>query len=313
MIAELWTELYRPQTLDEYVWRDPEMRVKVEEWITEGGVPHLLFSGIAGTGKTSLALLLLRELNIPNEDFLKINASRERTIEKLQDKIISFINCWAFNPSGIKYILLDEADKLSQTAQGMLRGEMETYASSCRFIMTCNYPHKIIPALHSRLQEIKFVALDRDEFIMRAADVLDAEKVTFEPEVLMAYVEKIYPDLRKCIGFMQQRTIAGVLHPPKEDDETTKDYLIQVVEMFRKGHIIEARKLIIQQADPEDYESVYQFFYRNLELFGKTQSQQDDALEVIAKYLRYDGQVADREINLSACLSELTRIGQPNI
>ena len=187
MTVDLWTEKYRPKTMDEYVWRDPAMREKVEEWIAEGGLPHLLLSGDSGTGKTSLALLVLRMLEIPNEDVLKINASRERGIEKLQDKIINFVDAWAFNKTGLKYILLDEADKMSALAQDMLRNEMETYANSCRFLMTCNYPNKIRPALHGRLQEIKFSTLDKTDFMMRAGEVLIAEKVEFEPELLTVY------------------------------------------------------------------------------------------------------------------------------
>lgn len=310
MTVELWIEKYRPKTMDEYVWRDPHMRQMVESWIAKGGLPHLLLSGVSGTGKTSLALLLLRILGIPNEDILKINASRERKIEDLQDKIINFINSWAFNPSGLKYILLDEADKLSQTAQGMLRNEMETYADSCRFIMTCNYPNKIIPALHGRLQEIKFSTLSNDEFVMRLYDILASENVTFEPEVLLQYHEKVYPDLRKCIGLLQQNTINGVLMAPREDDEATKDYLIQAVDLFKQNKFIEGRKLIIAQADPEEYEVLYRWFYQHLELFGSSQDKQDEAVLAIRKAIVHDTQVADREINLAACLIEITRIAQ---
>ena len=312
MTVELWIEQYRPKTLDEYVWRDPGMRRMVEEWLAQGALPHVLFSGTQGTGKTSLALLLLRMLDIPSEDVLKINASRERKIESLQDKLINFIDAWAFNPSDIKYVVLDEADKLSQHAQGMLRGEMETYAHCCRFLMTCNYPNKIIPALHSRLQEIKFSALDEDDFILRAADVLLQENIDFDPEILMQYKERTYPDLRKCIGLLQQNSRDGQLCPPHEDDAATKDYLLSVVQLFKTGHYLEARKLIIAQADPDEYEDLYKFFYQNLELFGNTQDQQDEALLAIRRALVHDTAVADRELNIAACLVELTRIASPN-
>jgi replication factor C small subunit len=308
MNVELWYEKYRPMSMNDYVWRDPQMRTRVEEWIKEGGLPHLLLSGVSGTGKTSLAYLALKMLDIPHEDILKINASRERKVEDLQDKVVNFISAWAFNPSGLKYIVLDEADKLSAHAQGLLRNEMETYANSSRFIMTCNYPNKIIPALHGRLQEIKFSSLDQESFINRAADVLIGEDVSFEPELLLTYYEKTYPDLRKCIGLLQQKTINGVLGSLEEDDEAAKDYLIQVVDLFKNGHILEARKLIIAQADPDDYTDLYRFFYENLGLFGDTQDKQDDALLIIRNGLVRDGQVADREINLSACLVELCRL-----
>ena len=311
MSVELWIEQHRPQSLDEYVWRDPSMRRMVGEWLAQGALPHVLFSGTQGTGKTSLALLLLRVLEIPAEDILKINASRERKVEGLQDKLISFIDAWAFNPSNIKYVLLDEADKLSQTAQGMLRGEMETYAHCCRFLLTCNYPNKIIPALHSRLQEIKFSALDTDDFILRAADILVQENIDFDPEVLMLYKERTYPDLRKCIGLLQQNSRDGQLHPPHEDDAATKDYLLSVIDLFKSRRYLEARKLIIEQADPDEYEDLYKFFYQHLELFGHTQDQQDEALLAIRRALVHDAAVADRELNIAACLVELTRIASP--
>jgi replication factor C small subunit len=310
MSISLWYEKYRPNTMDEYVWRDSQMRIKVEEWLTEGGLPSLLLSGVSGTGKTSLALLLLKMLEIPHEDLLKINASRERGIEALQDKIIGFINLWTLNKSGLKYVLLDEADKMSPLAQGMLRAEIETYSSTCRFIFTANYPNKIIPALHGRLQEIKFSSLDNDDFIMRGADVLDQEKVVFDPEVLMAYHARTYPDLRKCIGLLQQNTIAGVLNPLRDDDDAAKDYLLQAIDLFKTGKYLEARKLIIEQADPEEYNDLYHFFYENLNMFGSTQDQQDDALLIIRKAIVFDGQVADRELNAAACLVELTRIAK---
>lgn len=307
MSLELWTQKYRPQTMEHYVWRDAQTRVKVEEWLTEGGLPNLLLSGVSGTGKTSLALLLLRLLEIPHEDLLKINASRERGIE-LQDKVISFINSWTLNKSGLKYVFLDEADKLTSLVQGMLRNEMETYSSNCRFILTCNYPNKIIPALHSRLQEIKFSSLDPEDFVMRAADVLNSENVEFDPDVLMAYHAMTYPDLRKCLGMLQQNTVNGVLNPLRDDDEAAKDYLIESIALFQEGRFLDARKLIIAQADPEEYNEIYRFFYENLSLFGSTQQQQDDALLAIRRGVVFDTQVADRELNLAATLVDLSRL-----
>ena len=310
-MLDLWTEKHRPSSLDEYVWRDPSMRQMVEGWIRDQATPHVLFSGLPGTGKTSLCLLLLRLLNIPSEDVLKINASRDRKIEEVQDKIIHFIDAWAFNPTQIKYILLDEADKLSPYAQGLLRGELEAYAHCTRFMFTCNQPHKIIPALHSRLQEIKFSALDGDEFLLRAADVLVREEVTFQPEVLMLYKDRTYPDLRKCIGLLQQNSRDGHLLPPRDDDGPINDYLLKVIDLFKRGRYLEGRKLIVAQADPDDYEELYRFFYQHLDLFGSTQDQQDEALLAIRRALVYHGTVGDREINLSACIVELSRIAIP--
>jgi len=308
MNRELWITKYRPRTLDQYVWRDPNMRSIVEQWINQKSLPHCLFSGQQGAGKTSLALLLLDLLGISDLDILRINASRERKIDELQDKVINFIDGWAFNPTGLKYVLLDEADKLSQHAQGMLRAEMETYANSCRFILTCNYSRQIIPALHSRLQEVKFHTLDETDFVMRAADVLDQEDVRYQPETLMAYVKATYPDLRKCLGVLQQNSRFGTLLKPSEATES--DYFTDMVSLFKQGRYRDARKLLIERASPDDYGNIFRSLYQNLALFGGTEDQQDKALLAIRDATLNHNVVADQEINMAACLVELAMIAR---
>jgi len=307
---ELWYLKHRPKNLDQYVWRDPEMRQIVEDWLEQRSLPHCLFSGPPGTGKTSLALLLIALLEIPPEDVLWVPASRERKIDDLQDKLIGFIQSWTFNPSGLKYILFDEADKLSHVAQGLLRTEMETYANGVRFIMTCNFPRQIIEPLHSRLQEIKFTTLDKTSFTMQAADVLDLELVSYDPETLMGYVESTYPDLRKCIGTLQQNSRGAKLLPPKDAIEGTKDHVLRMVDLFKAGHYRDGRKLLIEHANPEEYPDIFRILYQNLSLFGRTDVQQTKALLAIRDASRDHTVVADQEINMAACLFELSMIAQ---
>ena len=311
MGVDLWVEKYRPATLDEYVWKNPGQRQKVEEWLAKGGLPNLLLSGIQGTGKTSLAKLLLKQLGVPKGDILEKNASKERKIDDLQDHIVNFASTWALNDTGFKYVLLDEADSLSPLTQRFLRGEMEAFQDSCRFILTCNYPNKIIPALHSRLQEMKFSALDKEEFIVRAGEVLAREEVQFEFELLLQYVDATYPDLRKCIGLLDQNTKKGVLCPPEEDTSGTgKDYLTGMVDLFKQKKYIAARTLIVEQAQAEEYPEIFRFLYKNLDLWGSEQSQQDDALLIIRRALVNHALVADVEINLAACLCELGHVAE---
>jgi replication factor C small subunit len=207
-------------------------------------------------------------------------------------------------------IPVHNCDKLSPTAQGFLRNEMETYADICRFVMTANYPGKIIPALHSRLQQLHFAALDKNEYGMRLADILDHENVAYTPELLVAYVEATYPDLRKCINLAQQNTHSGELTPIRRDESGNADYMLSVVELFRKGKFLEARKLVLAQIQPEEYEDFYRFMYHNLSLFGADQAAQDEAVLIIRKHLISHHAAADPEINLAAALIELSRLAK---
>lgn len=309
MSVRLWTETWRPATLADFVWVDPEMRGTVEHWLQDGALPHCLFSGVSGTGKTSLVKLLMKLLDIPSTDILLINASRDRQIDPLQAKISEFVQAWTMGPSGFKYILLDEADRLSPYAQGLLRNEMESYADSCRFILTANYPERIQPAIHSRCQTLHFPRLERDAYIFRLADILVAEKISFTPEVLLAHVAVSYPDLRKGINRAQQNCHDGVLVALRdEDNETVQDYMDTAFDLFKKNRFLDGRKLICAQV--QDYEECYRRLYRNVAIFGPTQDQQDDALLIIKKALLHHATIADPEINLSSCLVELSRLGR---
>lgn len=261
------------------------------------------------THNTSLAKLLLRALAIPAADILYINASRERQVDAFQNRIMNFIDCWAMGPSSIKYILLDEADRMSPTAQGLLRNEMETYADMCRFVMTANYPNRIIPAIHSRVQQLCFPSLNKNDFIMRLAAILDKEQIDFEPEILLGYVDISYPDLRKCINLAQQNARDGKLHAvPTNDGDNFKDYLLTTLDLFRRGRFAEARKVVVAQIQLDEYDDFYRMLYQNTAVFGRTQRQQDDALLLIRKALIHHAVIADPEINLSGLLIELSRL-----
>lgn len=308
MAAELWVEKYRPKTLDEYVWRDPDQRKKVEEWVADGVLPHLMFSGVQGTGKTSLAKLVLRLLKIPAGDILEIPASRERKIDDIQERIQSFVSTWPLGESGVKYILLDEADAMSPLAQKMLRTDMETYADVCRFLFTCNFPEKIIGPIHSRTQGFTFKTLDYNDFTARVGEILVNESIEFDVETLLTFVEASYPDLRKCINAVQQHCRDGALKPFVKEDAGDKDYLTEMVSLFANGRFLDARKLIVSQAQAEEYPDIYRFLYRNLELWGDTTQQQDEALLVIRRGVVNHGIVADIEINLAATIVELSRV-----
>ena len=199
-------------TVDGYVFRDDAQRQQVKQWITDGTIPHLLFSGNAGIGKTTLAKILLNQLEINDLDVLEINASRTNSVEDVRDKIVNFVQMIPFGE--FKVVLLDEADYLSPNAQAALRGVMEEYHTTARFILTCNYPNRIIPALHSRCQGFHIERIDQTEFTARVAEIVLTEGVTPDLDILDTYVKATYPDLRQCINMVQMNCVDGALVPP---------------------------------------------------------------------------------------------------
>ena len=305
-MKELWTEKYRPTTLKDYVVRDQRQRDQIEGWIKSGAIPHLLFSGAPGVGKTTLAKILFHELKVDPYDILEINASRENSVDTVRDKIINFVQIMPFG--AFKYVLLDEADYITPNGQAALRGVMETYHTSARFILTCNYPNRVIPALHSRCQGFHIETIDKNEFTARVAQILIEEKVDPELDILDTYVKATYPDLRKCINMVQMNSKDGKLYAPDKADKGQQDYRLEMVDLFKKGKILDARKLVCSQARPEEVEDIFRWLYDNLELISKDDEQQDKAILAIKQGLVDHSFVADPEINLAAVMIKLARI-----
>jgi replication factor C small subunit len=302
-MRDLWVEKYRPDNIGDYVFRDANQQGQVTGWIKDGALPHLLFSGAPGTGKTTLAKVLLKELDVDNMDILEINASNENSVDTIRSKITNFSSTMPFGD--MKYVLLDEADYITPNGQAALRGVMETYHTSCRFILTCNYPQRIIPALHSRCQGFHINKLDITEFTARIATICITEGVECDLDTLDTYVQATYPDLRKAINLTQQNVVDGHLQRPQEGDSGSSDWMLSAIDLFKAGNYKEARNMIVSQARPEEYEDIYRFMYRNLELWGDTDGKQDQAIIIIRNGIAKSIAVADPEINLSATLIEL--------
>ncbi len=304
-MQELWVEKYRPKKIDEYVFRDDHQRKQVQQWLKEKTIPHLLFSGTAGIGKTTLAKVLLNELQVNDLDVLEINASRTNSVDEVRTNIINFVQMIPFGE--FKVVLLDEADYLSPNAQAALRGVMEEYHTTSRFILTCNYPNRVIPALHSRCQGFHIERIDQTEFTARVAEILMQEGVTPDLNTLDTYVKATYPDLRKCINTVQMNTQEGKLIEPQKADTGDLDYKLQMVELFKAGKITEARKLVCSQARPDEIEDIYKWLYDNISLFGDEQKQ-EKAILIIKQGLVDHSFVADPEINLSATMIKLQNL-----
>ena len=304
-MQELWVEKYRPKKVDEYVFRDDHQRKQVLQWLKEKTIPHLLFSGTAGIGKTTLAKVLLNELQVNDLDVLEINASRTNSVDEVRTNIINFVQMIPFGE--FKVVLLDEADYLSPNAKAALRGVMEEYHTTSRFILTCNYPNRVIPALHSRCQGFHIERIDQTEFTARVAEILMQEGVTPDLNTLDTYVKATYPDLRKCINTVQMNTQEGKLIEPQKADTGDLDYKLQMVELFKAGKITEARKLVCSQARPDEIEDIYKWLYDNISLFGDEQKQ-EKAILIIKQGLVDHSFVADPEINLSATMIKLQNL-----
>ena len=305
-MQKLWVEAYRPNTTADYVWRDVEQRVQVETWIKTKTIPHILLSGSPGVGKTTLAKILLNELEINRFDILELNASRERGIDVIRERVTNFA-CTA--PFGkFKVVLMDEADYMTQDAQAVMRGVMEMYSDNCRFILTCNYPNKIMPALHSRCQGFHMEKIDHTEFTARCATILVTEGVEFDLDKLDIYVTASYPDLRKCINSLQMASVDGKLMSPKAAANSTSDFKLKMVDLLKSGKVFEARQVVCANVRVDEMDEMFRWMYDNLQLWAKTQAGRDKAIVAIRDGIIGHSLVSDPEINLAATLIELTTI-----
>jgi len=308
-MQQAWADDYRSNTIDEYVFTNEKQRELITHWIKQGSIPHCLFSGSSGTGKSTLAKLLIKELKVDEFDVLEANGSKEARKVEWIDTLINFCSTMPFGD--FKIVFIDEADYMNiHSVQPALRNLMEDYNRTVRFILTCNLPARIMPAIHSRCEQgrMHIEKLDKNEFTARVATVLVTENIEFDLDTLDTFVEAKYPDLRKCLHMVQANSTTGKLISPTETTQDSKDWVLEAAGLFKAGKFNEARKIMCSQATQEDMEGMFTWMYSNLDLWSDTPEGQDRAIIIIRDAMAKAPLMADQEINLSACFAELGQI-----
>ena len=305
MVNTLWVEKYRPIKLDDYIGND-FIKDKVKLYLESGDIPHLLLYGKAGTGKTTLAKLIVKNIDC---DHMYINASDERNIDLVRDKLKNFASSVGFSP--LKVVILDEADYLNpNSAQPALRNLMETFSKHCRFILTGNYVERIIDPIQSRCQSFQVIPPDRKQVAGRVYDILKEEDITFDTKDIAMLVNGGYPDIRRVINSCQRQSVSGELVIDKQSS-VLNDYKVKLLEMLierHKGNIekkdsfMNIRKLLAD-SKVTDFNDAFRLLYDNVDEFAK--GNVAAVILMLAQYQTSDVQVVDKEINFMACLIEI--------
>ena len=304
MNDDLWYEKYRPKTLETYIFQNEDIKETVNSFVAEATIPNLILSGVQGTGKTTLARALIHMLDLPELDVREINASNESGIDAIRTKIIGFVETLSLSGKK-KVVLLEEADRLSPAAQQALRHVTESYSDVARFIMTCNYPHKIIPAIHSRFQNLHIESFDHDALLERVVHIIESENIHVERlEYIENHIHAFAPDLRKIIGSIQQCSTTGVLKDVTAASANS-DVVDQWQAIWEKG--CPTRKQLepfVLHVDNTNFEPMIRIAYLNAERL-EIERKRDLLIVLAANYLDKASRVADLQILMFAFIIQI--------
>jgi len=299
----LWVEKYRPRKLTEYVGNE-HLKQKVSDYLQSGDVPHLLFFGKAGTGKTTLAKLIVNSINC---DYIIINASDENNVDTVRNKVKGFASTIGFKD--MKIIILDEFDYMTPNAQAILRNLMETFSKHCRFILTCNYVEKVIDPIQSRCQTFQIVPPTKKDVAVQISQILGKEGVSFQPTDLVPIIDSSYPDIRKIINTCQLNSTKGKL---KLDTTSVIDSDIKskVVEILKSNDDKKNKWKNIRQAVADariqDFTELYSFLYEKVDDYGSGNT--SNIILILSESQHKDALVVDKEITFMSCIIQIVGI-----
>ena len=299
----LWVEKYRPSKLTEYVGNE-HLKDKVKDYLESGEIPHLLFFGKAGTGKTTLAKLIVNSIDC---DHIIINASDENNVDTVRNKVKGFASTVGFKD--MKIIILDEFDYMTPNAQAILRNLMETFSRHCRFILTCNYVEKVISPIRSRTQEFQIVPPTKKDVAIQISQILGKEVVSFQPKDLVPIIDSSYPDIRKIINTCQLNSSKGQL---KLDTTSVidSDLKSKVVEILKSKDSKPNKWKNIRQAvadsRTQDFTELYTFLYEKVDDYGSGNT--SNIILILSESQHKDALVVDKEITFMSCIIQIVGI-----
>ena len=297
----LWTEKHRPSVLSDYIGNE-SLKETIQRYIDQDDIPHLLFYARAGTGKTTLGKIITNSIDC---DVLYINASDENNVETIRTKIKSFVSSVGFKKW--KVVFLDEADYLTANAQAVLRNMMEQFSKNSRFILTCNYPEKIIDPIQSRCAVFEVYPPSKKDVAVRVVNILKQENIEFDTKDVGVVVNSSYPDIRRVISSMQRQIVDGKLALTKQSVMEV-DYMTKVLEVLKKPGIPKDKftniRQIVADSKVRTFDDMYRYLYDNIDEFAPDGKQAAIILE-IAKAMREDMQCVDKEINIMAMMIEI--------
>ena len=299
----LWVEKYRPRNLQEYVGND-HLKDKVSDYLKNGEVPHLLFFGKAGTGKTTLAKLIVNSINC---DYIIINASDENNVDTVRNKVKNFASTIGFKDS--KIVILDEFDYMTPNAQAILRNLMETFSKHCRFILTCNYVEKVISPIRSRTQEFQIVPPTKKDVAIQISQILSKENIRFEPKDLVPIIDAGYPDIRKIINTCQLNSSKGVLKLDT-NSVTDSDIKSKIIEILKSNDAKPNKWKTIRQAIADarvqDFSEMYSYLYEKVDEYGGSNT--SNIILILSESQSKDALVVDKEITFMSCIIQIVAL-----